>query len=62
MARIPKNEFMTVRDPGAKLRGMIDELRIMEGAGTHIPPDRTEMLKLCLERCLKEKRRAKSNK
>lgn len=60
MSQTPtKNEFMTVRDPGHKLRGMIDELRIIEGAGTHLPPDRTEMLKRCVERCLAEKKSRK---
>lgn len=48
----PKNEFMTVRDPDAVIRGMLDELRLAEAGGTRIPLDRTATLKACLERCL----------
>jgi hypothetical protein len=52
-----KNEFMTFRDPGHQIRDLIDELRLMESGGKTIPPDRTAMIKLCLERCRKAKKR-----
>ena len=45
---VKKNDYMTVRDDGNVLRDMLDELRIIEGAGKSIPPDRTEMLRRIL--------------
>lgn len=54
-----KNEFLTIRDPGGSIRGLIDDLRVLEGGGKTIPPDRTAMIKICLERCLEYKKRSK---
>jgi hypothetical protein len=58
MERAPqKNAFFIVRDPASSIRAMLDELRILEGGGHSIQPDRTAMLKLCLERCLAHKKK-----
>ncbi len=54
-----KNEFITIRDPGGAIRQMIDDLRVLEGGGRSLPPDRTAMIRLCLERCLTKKRSEK---
>lgn len=53
-----KNEFLTIRDPGGAIRDMIDELRILEGGGKTLPPDRTTMIRACVERCLTKKKRS----
>lgn len=45
-----KNEFMTLRDPGEELREKIDRLRVIEGRGETIPPTRTEMLHILVDR------------
>lgn len=57
-----KNEFLTIRDPGGSIRGMLDELRVLEGGGTALPPDRTAMLRLCIEACLTRKKSEKTKR
>ncbi len=50
-----KNEYMTMRDPGEILRKKIDRARVLEGKGVDVPPSRTEMLHILLDRALAEK-------
>lgn len=54
-----KNEYMTVRDPGEEIRGMLDEIRILEAEGKRIPADRTATLKSILIKTISELRKKK---
>lgn len=46
-----KGVYMTVRDADGEIRAMLDEIRLLEGAGEVLPPDRTEMIRImCRDR------------
>lgn len=46
------NDYMTIRDDGGVIRGMLDQLRIAEAGGGELQVSRTEMLRRILHRSL----------